>query len=304
MKKYILFFLILLCLLYFMLTGVLVEVKTYDKITILDQMTLSYERKEGIRFMGISDVAYDRENKKLYMLSDRSVLYGFSATFDEKIKEISYDSVHKLRSPSNRHYDSEGLTLNSKNKLLLSYERSAGIIQISNDAKVIKSYKLPKKLRKCSNYRDTNKLLESIVYHPIYGLLTAAEYPLREKHYLREQTIYALDGKEWQFKMQNYPNTAITSMEVMDDNNILVLERSYRGYAYPIIVTLKKVYLDECNKQNLCKSERLLTFHSYRGDGFNNFEGLSKVSKNRYIMVSDNNGNRILPTKLIYFEVD
>ena len=211
MKKYILFFLILVFVLYLILTGFLGQVKTYDKITILDQMTLSYERKDGIRFMGISDVAYDRENKKLYMLSDRSVLYGLSATFDEKIKEIRYDSVHKLRSPSNRHYDSEGLTLDHKNKLLLSHERSAGIIQISNDAKVIKSYKLPAKLSKRSNYRDKNKLLESIVAHPEYGLLTAAEFPLRKKQYLREQTIYALNGKEWHFKMQNYPNIAITA---------------------------------------------------------------------------------------------
>jgi hypothetical protein len=238
------------------------------------------------------------------MLSDRSILYNFSAVFGDDIESISYDSVHKLRSPSNKHYDSEGLTLNHNNKLLISHERSAGVIQITNNAKVIKSYRLPKKLRKRSNYRDKNKLLESIVEHPKYGLLTAVEFPLRKQKRLVLQTIYSLKGKEWHFKMQNYPNTAITSMEVMDDGNILVLERSYRGYFHPIIVTLKKVYLNECDKQKLCKSERLLSFHSYRGDGFNNFEGLTKVAKNKYVMVSDNNGNRLLPTKLLYFEVD
>jgi hypothetical protein len=290
--------------LYLFIIGFFVEFKSYDKITVLDQVSLVYDRKNGVPFMGISDIAYDEKNQKLYMLSDRSILYNFSAVFGDKIESITYDFVHKLRSPSNKHYDSEGLTLNHNNKLLISYERSAGIIQISNDAKVIKSYRLPKKLRKRSNYRSTNKLLESVVEHPRYGLLTALEFPLREQKRLALQTIYSLKGKEWHFKMQNYPNTAITSMEVMDDGNILVLERSYRGYFHPIIVTLKKVYLNECDKQKLCKSERLLSFHSYRGDGFNNFEGLTKVAKNRYVMVSDNDGNRLLPTKLLYFEVD
>ena len=304
MKKYIIYPFLLLLLVYLIVIGFFVEFKSYEKVTILDQVSLTYKRRNGVPFMGISDIAYDKKNNKLYMLSDRSILYNFSATFEDEIKSIEYDSVHKLRSPLNKHYDSEGLTLNHKNKLLIAHERFAGVIQVSNDAKVIKSYTLPKKLQKRSNYRDKNKLLESIVEHPKYGLLTAVEFPLRKQKRLEFQTIYSLKGKEWHFKMQNYPNTAITSMEVMDDNNILVLERSYRGYFHPIIVTLKKVYLNQCDRENLCKSERLLSFHSYRGDGFNNFEGLTKVSKKKYVMVSDNNGNRLLPTKLIYFEVD
>jgi hypothetical protein len=304
MKKYILSLLILIVLLNLFLRGSFVGLKEYDKVTILEQRSLSYNKKDGIPFMGISDLAYDEKNHKLYLLSDRSILYDFSAIFDDKIKELHYNAVYKLRSSSHKYYDSEGLALNHKNQLLLSHERSAGIIQISNEAKVMKCYTLPKKLQQCSSYRDNNKLLESVVEHPKYGLLTAAEYPLRKQKRLAFQTIYSLDGKEWNFKMQNYPNTAITSMEVMDDNNILVLERSYRGYFYPIIVTLKKVYLNECDKENLCKSERLLSFHSYRGDGFNNFEGLTKVAKNRYVMVSDNNGKRLLPTKIIYFQID
>ncbi len=156
-------------------------------------------------------------------------------------------------------------------------------------------------MRRRAVYKSRNGMLESVTYHSKYGILIAVEYPIKgSKKY---QTIYSLRGKEWHFKAEKYKNSAVTAIEVMDDGNILVLERAYSGILNPMIITLKKVYLNRCNKKAICKSEVLATFNSNKGWGYDNFEGLAKVGKNRYIMVSDNNGYPFLPTVFLYFKI-
>jgi len=304
MKKNIL---IIIVIFIAFLTILLIQEKKYHKITILDERFLIYPNKNGIKFGGISDIAYDKKNHKLYLVGDRSTFFTLLATFDKKIEELNYLSAYKIIPDKKdiynlRSYDSEGLTFTPQNKILVAHERIAGVIEISPKAKPLKTYLLPQKLQKEENYRNRNKMLESIAYHEKYGILIASEYPIK-KDKIREQTIYSLNGEEWHFKGENHPNCGITAIEVMDDGNIMVLERSYNGYMKPIRIILKKVYLDSCDQEHYCKSEYLASFNSLKGDGFNNFEGLTRISENRYLMISDNNGYRLLPTKLIYFEV-
>ena len=303
MKKII----ILLTILFFIsgctVTNLMAKGRTNNKITILEQTSLEYPKKNGIAFFGISDIAYDKKSSRLYMIGDRSTFYTFSAKFNKQINNLKYLSAHKIKNSKNKsNYDSEGLTLNHKNELLISFEGQAKIAKLSKSGKVMKAHSLPKKLRSKANYKSRNKMLESVAYHPKYGILTASEYPLK-KGKKNMQTIYSLKGQEWYFKMEKHPNSAITALEVMDDNNILVLERAFNGLSNPMFISLKKVYLNKCNIKRECKSELLASFSSDEGYGYNNFEGLAKVGKNRYLMVSDNNGHDILPTTLTYFRV-
>jgi len=53
----------------------------------------------------------------------------------------------------------------------------------------------------------------------------------------------------------------------------------------------------------MCRSELLVKMNSHQGWSIDNFEGLAKVGKHRYVMVSDDNGNFFQQTLLIYFEV-
>ena len=239
----------------------------------------------------------------------RSTFYTFSEKFNKQIKNLKYLSAYKIKNSKNKSdYDSEGLTLDGKNQLIISFEGQAKIANLSKDGKVMKNYILPKKLRPKANYQNRNKMLESIAYHSKYGILTASEYPLKYKNIKQSkknlQTIYSLKGQEWYFEMEKYPNSAITALEVMDDNSILVLERAYNGYSNPMFTSLKKVYLNKCSKKRECKSELLASFSSDDGYGYDNFEGLAKVGKNRYLMISDNNGHDILSTTLTYFKVN
>ena len=303
MKKIILILILTLLMTGCTLTNLMAKGRTNKKVTILEQTSLKYPKKNGIAFFGVSDIAYDKKNHKLYMIGDRSTFYTFSAKFDKQIKNLKYLSAYKIKSKKKSNYDSEGLTLDSKNRLLISFEGQAKIANLSKSGRVMKSHTLPKKLRLKKNYKSSNKMLESVTYHPKYGILTASEYPLK-KSKKNMQTIYSLKGQEWYFKMEKHPKSAITALEVMDDNNIMVLERAYNGLSNPMFISLKKVYLNKCNKKRECKSELLASFSSDEGYGYNNFEGLAKVGKNRYVMVSDNNGHDMLPTILTYFKVN
>jgi len=274
------------------------------KIIILDERTLSYPNKNSVPFAEISDLTYNQKEKKLYMIGDKGNFYIFDAIFsNNKIESLIYKNAFKVneKKPSKK-YDIEGLTHN-KGQLYISFERYPRICKISKKGYLSSNQKLTKELKKKKNFHSSNKIFEALAWHSKHGLLTVAEYPLYKKDNSK-QTIYGLNGKKWHFKAQKHKNNAITAIEVMDDGNLLILERAYSGLTNPFVVTLKKLYLDKCDKNRNCKSEVLASFNNYKGWAVNNYEGLAKVGKNRYLMVSDNNNKFILTTQLIYFKVN
>ncbi|SFV63449.1 Bll0177 protein [hydrothermal vent metagenome] len=286
------------------------QFKRFMGIKILDQKQLSFSNIKGVVFSELSDVTYDTKTQTLYFVSDKGLLYLFNAHFSNKIDKLNPLDAVKLKTKKGKRLkkwkrDSEGLTLDGHHRLLISFEGNAQIAWFhknsSNMGKRIRNYSLPKRLRDVKNYRSPNKSLESLAWHPHYGVLTAAEWPLK-KDYKKKQTIYALSGKKWHFKAEPEGRSGISAIEVMDDGNVLVLERSYTGLFEPFIVTLKKVYLNQC-KRGWCKTKILLKMNNHKGWQIDNFEGLAKVGKNRYIMVSDDNDNFFQRTLLVYFEV-
>jgi hypothetical protein len=280
-------------------------------IKILDQKQFVFQNINGVKFSEISDLTYFAKNKKLFMISDEGKLFTFKAKFGNKIELLEPEDAIELKKKNTKKFkkwrkDSEGLTLDNKGRLLISFEGKAKIgwfhKNSSKYGQMIKKYKLPKELRNPKNYRSRNKSLESLAWHPKYGILTVAEWPL-EKYNKKRQVIYALNGKKWYFKAEPESKSAVSAIEVMDDGNLLVLERSFSGYLNPFIVTLKKVYLNIC-KNGICKTEVLLKMNSHKGWSVDNFEGLARISKNRYVMISDDNDVFFQKTLFIYFEVN
>ncbi len=279
-------------------------------IEILDQKQLSFTQVDGIKFSEISDIAYYQKVEKLFLVSDEGRLFTFKARFAEKIEDLQILTATKLTKKNAKkfkkwNHDSEGMTLDGKGRLLISFEGKAKIGWFHKNSnaygQMIRQYQLPKKLRNSKNYRSRNKSLEALAWHPKYGILTATEWPLK-KDDKKRQTIYALNGKEWHFKAEPESKSAISAIEVMDDGNLLVLERSFTGLWNPFVVTLKKVYIRNC-KQKMCKTKVLAKMNSHKGWDVDNFEGLAKVGKHRYVMISDDNDNFFQKTLLIYFEV-
>ncbi len=277
---------------------------------ILDQKRLSFERIQGSKFAELSDVTYDAKTQTLYLVSDKGLLFAFNAHFSKKIDMLIPLRATKLKNKKGKRLkkwkrDSEGMTLDGKGKLLISFEGKAKIGWFhKNSSKygtLIRKYVLPKELRKTANYRSKNKSLEALAWHPKYGVLTATEWPLK-KYDKKQQTIYALSGKKWHFKAEPEGKSGLVAMEVMDDGNVLVMERSYTGLLNPFVVTLKKVYLNRC-KKGWCETKVIAKMSNHKGWELDNFEGLARVGKNRYVMVSDDNENFFQRTLLIYFEV-
>jgi hypothetical protein len=279
-------------------------------IRILDQKELNYQVIDGLKFSEISDIAYLPQKEKLFMISDEGMLFVFHAKFSEKIEQLKPLGAAKLTKKKGKPFkkwrrDSEGLTLDGKGRLLVSFEGKAKIGWFhKNSEKIgqrIKKYTIPAVLRHTKNYRSKNKSLEALAWHPKYGVLTVAEWPLK-KDDKKRQTIYALNGRRWHFRAEPEARSAVSAIEVMDDGNLLVLERSYTGLMNPFVVTLKKVYLNRC-KKGWCQTKVLAKMDSHKGWDVDNFEGLARVGKHRYVMVSDDNDNFFQRTLLIYFEV-
>jgi len=279
-------------------------------IKILDQKELFYDNIQGVKFAELSDVTYDEKTHILYFVGDKGSLFSFRAHFGEKIDILKPLRASRLKTKKGKKFkkwkrDSEGLTLDGKRRLIISFEGKAKIAWFHKNSKkygsLIKKYPLQNALRNGKNYRSRNKSLEALAWHRKYGLLTATEWPLK-KDDKKRQTIYALSGKKWHFKSEPESRSSVVAMEVMDDDNILILERSYTGLLEPFIITLKKVNIKQCKKK-LCPTEILAKMNSHKGWDIDNFEGLAKVGENRYVMVSDNGDNFFQKTLLIYFEV-
>ncbi len=279
-------------------------------IHFLDQKVLHYSQIDGLKFSEISDLAYDASTHRLYMISDEGVLFVFNARFGTKIEVLEPLKAVPLLKKGGKSFkkwrrDSEGMTLDGRKRLLISFEGKPKIGWFHKNSNMmgqrIKKYTLPKVLRSPKHYRSKNKSLEALAWHPRYGVLTVAEWPLKRDDKKR-QTVYALSGKQWHFKAEPEARSAVSAIEVMDDGNLLVIERSFTGLLDPFVVTLKKVYLKHC-KNGYCRSKVLLKMDSHKGWDVDNFEGLAKVGKHRYVMISDDNDNFFQKTLLIYFEV-
>ncbi|MBD3790375.1 MAG: esterase-like activity of phytase family protein [Campylobacterales bacterium] len=277
----------------------------FEHIRILDQKELVFDKIGGIKFAEISDLAYQSKNEQLYLLSDQGKLFVFKAVFSNRIDRLEPLSGINLTQKNGREFkhwqrDSEGLAIGKKDRLLISFEGEPKISTFDAKGRMIYDAKLLQALKKQNAYRSPNKALEAVAWHPLYGILTASEWPVK-KDDKKLQSIYSLRGKTWHLKAEPEAKSGITAIEVMDDGNILVLERSYIGLFDPFVVTLKKVYLNQC-RQGICSSKVLLKMNSHKGWSIDNFEGLAKVGDHRYVVISDNQENFFQKTLLIYFE--
>ncbi len=271
----------------------------FMKINILDSKELVFGKFSGIEVCELSDLSYD--SKTLYALSDRGYLYHFDIQLDQNnIKEVELKKAFKLKSKNEKalkkgKIDSEGMVY-VDGSLVISFEHEPRVEQFSLDGNKEKSIKIDKNLRNIKKYQDENKALEAVAYNKKYGVVTAPEQPLRGEN-SKFHTLYGKNNT-WEFPACG----SITALEFMDENTILVLERDFSKKNLQFIVTLSKVHLDKCEKQR-CESEVLATLDSKQGWKIDNFEGLTKVRENTFLMISDDNGMFFQKTLLVLFEL-
>ena len=283
----------------------LIPVKSSYQLKIIEERNLEYTI-DGNNLSEISDLVYDANSSRLYMVSDKGILFTFKALFNGRGFNIQPEHSYRLRDrdgtllKGNRR-DSEGLALDDSGNLYISFERITQILNVSKDGRVIREVKLPKGLEQVVE-SSPNKSLESLAWDKRYGLITALEYPKRGKERI-SQTIYATNGSEWNLKMEDIKRNGISEIEVMDDGNLLILERAFNWFIGKFEVNLVKLNIKDCQEKLYCPKELLVKMRINNFINMENFEGLAKVGHNKYLLISDDNNNMLALTKLVYFEL-
>ncbi len=278
-------------------------------IKIVDSKIIENIIIDNKKFFGVSGLAYDKDDDILYTLSDRGTLFKFKLIVKEnKIISLNPLSAKKLMAKHHRTFlapyrDSEGLSLFGEGKnrhLLISFEQKSRISEFNLDGVEIGSIYLPNNLKTSRFYKNKNSSLEAVAYHPKYGVITAPERALRIQK-SGYHGIYNRNGEICKIKKIDKKNS-ITSIEIMEDNNLLVLLRSFNMLKFEFDITLKKVYIDDISN-GVCKSKDIAIMKSDDGWSLDNFEGLTRYKGNKYLMISDDNDNFLQSTILTLFEI-
>ncbi|WP_434580224.1 esterase-like activity of phytase family protein [Sulfurimonas sp. NW15] len=273
---------------------------TKQKIKILDAKVLLFQKKKGIPLHEISDLVY--ENGFVYFVSDQGYLYKFFINIRKnKISSLQYLDAYVLKNKKgqtlkNKKRDAEGLAL-CKDRLLVSFERKQRVVWYSKNGLKIKKIKIHKDLQNKNNYASKNKGLEAVTCNDKYGVVTAPELPLKNTD-VKYHTLYT---KDQIFKFS--AGGSIVGMEFFSENTVLVLLRDFSYLTRRRVTALMKVYLDTCSEFRVCKSEVLAKLDSSNGWKLDNFEGLTHMYANKYLMVSDDNENMLQKTLLVLFEI-
>jgi len=268
--------------------------KREGMIEILDVKHLDFKRFEENEFLELSDLAY--KDGTLYILSDKGVLFSFDADINnDQIQRLQFLKTNKLRDKKGKKLkvsksDAEGLSFLG-NELLISFERKHRVELFSIDGQKLKKVVIHKELQDKKAYRKKNKGLEAVVYSKTYGVLTLPELSLNS--YPRKTHLLYSKDHTWEFPASGN----VSSIEMLDEHSVLVLEKQANFFSRRWIITLSSL--------NLINSQHKILAEFDTRDGWNldNFEGLSKVGENSYLMISDDNDSFFQKTLLVLFRV-
>ncbi|WML89856.1 esterase-like activity of phytase family protein [Thiothrix lacustris] len=268
----------------------------------------------GIKVAELSGLAWDNDEQILYALSDKGRIFHFHLTLDgnriaavEPLYAANLTDTEGEQVKKGRR-DSEGLTLlnaeNSKHgdtQLVIAFEGEPRIIRFAPEGRAIKNIELPKALQNGGAYQHGNESLESVAFYPRYGFITAPEQPLKTEP-PNLHTLYSTKGRRWSFTAYPAKNSGISALEALPSGNLLILERAWSGIFNPFVVSLRYLDFKHCSKEDRCEVQNLKVLSNYLL--VDNFEGLTHLQGNQYLMVSDDGDEEFLSTKLMLFTLD
>lgn len=282
------------------------------KLRLRGVLELPARTVNGVRFSGLSGLAWDEDDNLLYALTDHGVLFHLRPVFrNSQLTDVTLLHAAALIDPRTRkpvkwrRSDSEGLdVLNGRNgrkgdaELIVSFEGEPRIARYRPDGQFIADVPLSGPLRDIRNYRY-NKMLEAVCVHPREGVLTTPEETLNGE--TGTARLYRADGSSWRFAPSR---GGIVALECLPDGDVLVMERDYSTLTLRWIITLRRLRLPaRTPADTLLADETLAVLDSGQGVHIDNFEGLTRHHGNRFFMVSDDNDVFIQRTLLVYFEL-
>jgi hypothetical protein len=282
------------------------------KLRLLGALELPSRSVNGMRFSGLSSLAWNEDDNLLYALTDHGVLFHLRPVFrNGQLTDVTLLHAATLIDPRTRkpvkwrRSDSEGLdVLNGRNgrkvdaELIVSFEGEPRIARYRPDGQFIAEVPLSGPVRDIRSYRY-NKMLEAVCVHPREGVLTAPEETLNGE--TGTARLYRAGGGSWRFATSR---GGIVALECLPDGDVLVMERDYSTLTLRWIITLRRLHLPAGTPADtLLADETLAVLDSGQGLHIDNFEGLTRHQGNHFFMVSDDNDVFIQRTLLVYFEL-
>ena len=285
----------------------------YQGIRLLGTLRLPAADINGLKVEGLSALAWDQDEQRLYALSDLGRLFHLKVRFDDGLlAAVEFVDAYPLQGSDGRSLgkawtDSEGLTLldsddgtSGNSRLVISFETRPRLVTYTPDGRWLANLDLPKPLNNRNFYRDGNRALEAVTLHPDYGLLVAPERPPGNGHG-EQLPIYALDGRHWSYPLYPAANSSLVAMEALPDRSLLTLERAFNGLTRPLIISLRRTRLPDSSTEPLTV-EDLAVFDTTQGWLLDNFEGLTRLQDRQFCMISDDNQQFLQSTLLVCFE--
>ena len=163
----------------------------YMGIRLRGTLELPPTKVNGFRLGQLSGLAWDEDEKLLYALSDRGVIFHLRPLMTNNILTgIRFVSAYQLQNKSGhvlKWRDAEGVAILKgyngvvgDSQLLIVIENTKRIARFNPYGKPLGDHALPKPLQNHKNYAGYNKIIEAVTVHPRFGIITAPEWPLKE----------------------------------------------------------------------------------------------------------------------------
>lgn len=275
-------------------------------------LALPSKWQDGTPVGGLSDLGWDKDESLLFLISDRGWLHRARLAFSGSGELRGYEPLdtYPLRGEdgailASASSDAEALALENADdgvrgntQLVIGFEGTAG-----SDARWQRF--LPSGIASGPAQRPAglsdirpNGGLEALTDTPDHGLIGGIENP--PDGWPEKMTrLFTLDGsREWRYPLAANANSALTALETLDDD-LLALERAYTPPA-SLVIRLRRAHLADDGSVTVTELARLSN-----GDGWSldNFEGLTRLGGQRYLMVSDDNFSLMQRTLLTCFAV-
>ena len=283
-----------------------------EGIEMLGALQLDTRAPDGTPVTGLSGLAWDEDEQRLYAVSDRGRLMHLAPVFgDGRLVSLEYLGSYPLRDAhgavlSGSLQDAEDIALeNADNgipgdsRLWISFERRPRVIRYTPEGRYRERATLPPGLDDPASYATPNQALESLVLHPSLGLLTASERPMEDDP-PHEVSVLGLEGGRWLYPLASAPGSSLVALEVLPGGGLVALERAFLSVFMPLVIGFSAVELEN---EGGVRVQRLARLDTSRGWQLDNFEGLARHHGDRFFIVSDDNGREAQRTLLVYLRL-
>jgi len=283
-----------------------------DGIEMLGALQLDTRAPDGMPVTGLSGLAWDEDEQRLYAVSDRGRLLHLAPVFgDGRLVSLDYLASYPLRDAhgaalSGSLQDAEDIALENANngirgdtRLWISFERRPRVVRYTPEGRYRERARMPPGLDDPASYATSNQALESLVLHPSRGLLTASERPMEDDP-PHEVSVRGLEGGRWQYPLASAPGSSLVALEILPGGGLVALERAFLSVFMPLVISLSAAELDD---EGGVRVKRLARLDTSRGWQLDNFEGLARHERDRFFIVSDDNGREAQRTLLVYLRL-